>query len=185
MATLLPVRLAISGRLFERKNDDFFPRAGTDIVVQASRLNAGDIVNHPLQSWTRRLDELGPNLFQQVPTSVRWKCCHQMLLGRGQDTLQANHQQIANQMGTDVLRSAPMYSCSKCDIPLQTAASISPRVFTDPYQFNDQLPMTLSVEQPESAENEQHIPEPIIYHREIRPAAGVRLFRVIERYPTH
>ena len=30
---LLLFRLAISGRLFERKNDDFFTRVGTDIVV--------------------------------------------------------------------------------------------------------------------------------------------------------
>ena len=30
---LLLFRLAISGRLFERKDDDFFTRVGTDIVV--------------------------------------------------------------------------------------------------------------------------------------------------------
>ena len=88
---LLLFRLAISGRLFERKNDDFFTRVGTDIVVQAANLDFSDIANQCLQSWTSRFDQLGPNLFQQVSPFLCGERCHQMLLGRGQDALQSNH----------------------------------------------------------------------------------------------
>jgi hypothetical protein len=39
-------------------------------MVQAHHLNAGDLLDHRLQERPRRLDQMSPYLFEQVPPLV-------------------------------------------------------------------------------------------------------------------
>jgi hypothetical protein len=66
---------------------------------------------------------------QQVASFLNGKRLRQVLLRSSQHSLQANHQQITIKCARMSLGPRPMYSCSKWDIPLQMAASISPCVF--------------------------------------------------------
>ena len=67
----------------------------------------------PVTSWTiasrsrpRRFDQLGPDLFEQVPPLLGRERLDQLLFGRGQDALEADHEQITDQVGVDVLGAA-------------------------------------------------------------------------------
>ena len=86
------------------------------VLMSWCRLNtliAGDLLDHCLHEWPRRFDQMGPHLFEQVPPLLGRERLDQMLLGRGQNALEADDQQIADQVGADVLGPRPMYSCSK------------------------------------------------------------------------
>ena len=48
---------------------------------------------------------MGPHLFEQVPPLLGRERLDQLLFGRGQDALEADHEQIADQVGVDVLGS--------------------------------------------------------------------------------
>ena len=100
---LMFLGFAICGRPVERKNNDLFASPSADIVVQAAGFYASDSLHQRIQLGPRYLDKLRPNLFQQVAPFFNRQRGHQMLLGGSQNTLQPNHQQIANQMRTDVL----------------------------------------------------------------------------------
>ncbi|HJZ92593.1 MAG TPA: hypothetical protein VKE40_17080 [Gemmataceae bacterium] len=49
------------------------------------------------------LDQLGSDLLEEVPPLLRRERRHQVLLGRGENALEADHYQIAKQMRPDVL----------------------------------------------------------------------------------
>ena len=49
---------------------------------------------------------MGPHLLQQIPPLLGRKRFDEMLLGRGQHALKADHEEIAEQVGENVLRSA-------------------------------------------------------------------------------
>ncbi len=54
-------------------------------------------------SGTRnRFDRMGPHLLEQVPPPLGRICLDQMLFGRGQNSLKANHDTIRDQVGADV-----------------------------------------------------------------------------------
>ena len=76
-------------------------------MVQGHDLNACGLLDHCFQQWTRRLDQLGPDLFQQAATLLRRQCLDQLLLGRRQHALQADDKEVADQVGVDVLGPAP------------------------------------------------------------------------------
>ena len=52
------------------------------------------------------LDQVASHLLEQVPALFRLKCLDQMLLGRGQNALEPDDDQIINQMGANVLGPA-------------------------------------------------------------------------------
>ncbi len=89
--------------LGERKNHDLFASKSADVVVQTEGFDAGDVLNQCIQCRSCYFDKLRPNLLQQVAPFLRREGLHQMLLGSRQDALQANHEQIINQMCVDVL----------------------------------------------------------------------------------
>jgi hypothetical protein len=100
-------------------------------VVHAAKVDIDDALNHCLQCWSCRFDELRPNLLEQVSPFLRRERPIQVLFGGSQYAEHANHQQLADQVGVDVFGPRPMYSCSRREMPSQTAASISPFVFTN------------------------------------------------------
>ena len=74
-------------------------------MVQAQRLDAGDLLDHRFHERPGRFDEMGPHLFEQVPPLVRRERLDELLFGRGEDAFQADHEQVADQVGVDVLGS--------------------------------------------------------------------------------
>ena len=65
-------------------------------------LDAGDLLDHRLHDRTGRFNQMGPHLLEQVPPLFGRKRLDQMLFGRGQDALKADHEEIAEQVGVDV-----------------------------------------------------------------------------------
>ena len=82
---------------------DLFAGHGADVVVQAQHLDAGDLLDHRFQDRPRRFDQLGPDFFEQVPPLLGRQRLDQLLFGRGQDALEADHEKVADQVGVNVL----------------------------------------------------------------------------------
>ena len=59
--------VAMKGRLGKGKENDLFAGYGADVVVQGQHLHAGDLLDHRLHDRTGRFDQMGPDLFEQVP----------------------------------------------------------------------------------------------------------------------
>jgi hypothetical protein len=76
---------------------------GADVMVHGHNLDAGDLRDHRLQDWTGRFNQMAPYLLQQVSPLFGGKRLDQVLLGRGQDPLKADDEEIAEQVGVDVL----------------------------------------------------------------------------------
>ena len=74
-------------------------------MVQAQHLDAGDLLDHRFEERTGRFDQMGAHLLEQVPSLLGRKRLDQLLLGGGQNALQADHEEIAQQMGVNVLRA--------------------------------------------------------------------------------
>ena len=71
-------------RIRQAEDHDLFAADGADVVVEARYANPGDLVDHRLDHRPRRFDQLGPDLFEQVPALVTGKRLDQMPFGRGQ-----------------------------------------------------------------------------------------------------
>lgn len=72
-------------------------------MVHCHDLDAGDLLDHRLQDWTGRFNQMGPYLLQQVPPLFGWKRLDPVLLGCGQGSLKADDEEITEQVGVDVL----------------------------------------------------------------------------------
>ena len=81
------------------------PVDGADVVVQGQHLDAGDLLDHRFHDRPGRFDQMGPHLLEQVPPLLGRKRLDQMLFGRGQHALKADHEEIAEQVGVNVLGS--------------------------------------------------------------------------------
>src|SRR5438270_12980297 len=92
---LSPFQLSTTWGLFESDNDDLFTGNRAEIVVQAPHLDARGLLNHLVQDRSRRFNEMGSDLFDQVPAFLGRKRLGQMLLGRRQNPRQADDQQVA------------------------------------------------------------------------------------------
>jgi hypothetical protein len=92
-----------SGRCRQSENHNFFARYRTDVVMQAHDLDASDLLDHRFHHGARRFDEVRANLFQQVPALLRLERSDELLLSRGQYALEANDDQIADQVSVNVL----------------------------------------------------------------------------------
>ena len=94
-----------TGRLGQGEENDLLAGDGADIMVQGQHLDAGDLLDHRFHDRTGRFDQMGPHLLQQVPPLLGRKRLDQMLFGRGQHALKADHEEIAEQVGVNVLGS--------------------------------------------------------------------------------
>ena len=72
-------------------------------MVHGHDLYSGDLLDHRLHDWPGRFNQMGPNLLQQVPPPFGWKRLGQVLLGCGLNALETHHDEIAEQVGVDVL----------------------------------------------------------------------------------
>ena len=72
-------------------------------MVQGQHLDAGDLLDHRFHDRPGRFDQMGPHLLEQVPPLLGRKRLDQMLFGRGQHALKADHEEIAEQVGVNVL----------------------------------------------------------------------------------
>lgn len=83
------------GRLGEGEENDFLAGDGAEVVVHRHDLDVGDPLDHRLNKWTGGFDQMGPDLLQQVAALFGGKRLSQLLLGPGQDSLNANDEKIA------------------------------------------------------------------------------------------
>ena len=97
--------VAKSRRLGKGKENHLLAGCGADVMVQGHHLDAGDLLDHRFHDRTGRFDQMGPYLLQQVPPLLSGKRLDQMLFGRGQHALKPDHEEIAEQVGVDVLRA--------------------------------------------------------------------------------
>ena len=70
--------------------------------MEAQNLDAGDVLDHRPHDWARRFDQLRPDLLEQIPSSLWRERLGQLLFGRGEHTLEADDEEIADQMGVNV-----------------------------------------------------------------------------------
>ena len=75
-------------------------------MVQAEHLDAGDLLDHRLHERPRGFEQMGPDLLEQVSPLLGRERLDQMLLGRRQDALEPDHDQIIDQVRADVFGSA-------------------------------------------------------------------------------
>jgi hypothetical protein len=102
---LHPLDLAEDRGVGQGKDHNLFAGGGADVVVQAQHLDAGDPLDQGFQGGLRRLDQMAPHLLQEVATLLVWKGLDQVLFGGGQDALEPDHKQVADQVGPDILGS--------------------------------------------------------------------------------
>ena len=111
-------------------------------MVQAHHLDTGDLLNHRLHERPRRLDQMGPHLFEQVPPLLGRERLDQMLFGRGQDALEADHEKIIDQVCVDVfgppahvllLEATDPFTDGGFDFPLRFHGDLG-RVFQFPVE---------------------------------------------------
>jgi hypothetical protein len=102
----LPACLAKLRRRGQRKDHHLFAGRRTDIVVQAQGFDTRDVVNKRFQGTARGLDKLCPHLLEQIPAFFSGQRADEMLLGRGEHSLQAHDEQIADQVRSNVLGPA-------------------------------------------------------------------------------
>ena len=99
---LLLFELPEQRRLGQRKHHNFFARERADVMVQANRLDSSDILDERFQHRPGRFDQLDAHLFEQVSALPGRKCLDEMLFCRGQNTVEADHQQVAEQVSMNV-----------------------------------------------------------------------------------
>src|SRR4029079_8910694 len=73
--------------------------------MQAGHARSGSFLDHRFQERSGRFDQVGADLFEQVPSFFRRERLDQVLFGSSQNTLQTNYEQAANQVGMNVLRT--------------------------------------------------------------------------------
>jgi hypothetical protein len=75
-------------------------------VVQAQHLDAGDFLDHPVHDGAGCFQQLNSHLFHEIASLVGLERFDQMLFGRGENSLEADHKQITDQVGVDALGAA-------------------------------------------------------------------------------
>ena len=84
----------------------FFAGDGADVVVQTQHLDAGDFLDHSFHDRARGFQQLNSHLFDEIPAFVGLERLDQMLLGRGQNSFESDHNEITDQVGMDSLGAA-------------------------------------------------------------------------------
>ena len=62
-----------SGALGQREQNDLLARERADVMMQAQDLDTGHVGNHRLHERPGRLDQMRPNLFEEIPSFLGWK----------------------------------------------------------------------------------------------------------------
>ena len=106
--TLLHLCFTEVRRPGEGEKNNLLAGYGADVMVHGHDLAADDLLDHRLHDWTGRFDQMGPYLLQQVPPFLGGKRLDQVLLGCGQNALETHDEEIAEQVGVDVLGARPM-----------------------------------------------------------------------------
>jgi hypothetical protein len=107
--------LAVSGWLGQGEDNERFAGHGADVVVQAHHLDAGDVLNQRLHERLRRFNQMRPDLLEQIPPFFG-RVYGELLFGRCQQALEPDDDQIAEQIGVNVLgASAPDFLLKATD----------------------------------------------------------------------
>ena len=93
-------------RVDQGEEHDLFTGHGTDVMVHAEHLDAGDLLDHRLHQRPRGLEEMGPDLLEQVPPLLGRERLDEVLFGGGQNAMEPDHDQVVEQVRADVLGSA-------------------------------------------------------------------------------
>jgi hypothetical protein len=101
-ARLSFLRLAVRGWLGQGQDNERFAGHGADVVVQAHYLDSGDPLDQSLHERLRRFDQMGLHLLEQVP-SLLGREFGKLLFGGCQQTLEPDDDEIAEQVGVNVL----------------------------------------------------------------------------------
>jgi hypothetical protein len=96
-------RLAEWRGLSQGEQHHLFSRHRADVVVQTHHFDAGDVLHHRLHHRPCSLDQMGAHLLEQVPAFLGWERLDQVLLGGSQNALETNDNQVADQVGMNVL----------------------------------------------------------------------------------
>jgi hypothetical protein len=97
-------RWPVAWRLGQGKEHDLLSGHGTDVVVQAQHFDARDLMDHCFHDRPRRFSKMGPHLFQQAPPLLDRVRHNQVQLGRGQNTLKTDHDEVAEQVDANIPR---------------------------------------------------------------------------------
>jgi hypothetical protein len=107
---------AVREWLGQCQDNERFAGHGADVVVQAHYLDAGDLLDQRLHERLRRFDQMGPYLLEQVPPFLGREF-GKLLFGGCQQTLEPDDDEIAEQVGVNVLgASAPVFLLKATDL---------------------------------------------------------------------
>lgn len=90
--------------LFQGEDHQLFAGDRADVVMQADDLNTGGREDQSFQACSGGFHEVGSNLFQKIPPFFRREGLNQVLLGGGENPLQTNYEELADQVRTNILR---------------------------------------------------------------------------------
>ena len=82
------------------------PGGGADVVVEAEDFYAGDAGDHGFHGGAGGFDEVGADLLEQVAALFAGEGFDELLFGGGEDALEADDQQVVDEMGADVAGAA-------------------------------------------------------------------------------
>ena len=84
----------------------------------AQHLYANDLMDHRLQHRSCQFQQLVPCQFDEIPSFLRRRRPGQLPFGHSQNTLQADHQEIFDQVYANLLRSPSQVFLLEANDPL-------------------------------------------------------------------
>ena len=103
MTALSILRLPAIRRLGQGEENDLFAGHGADVMVHGQHLDTRGLLDHCLHDRPRRFDQMSPKLLEQIAPLLARERLGQMLFGRSQNAPETDHEEVTDQMGTDVL----------------------------------------------------------------------------------
>ena len=117
------LHLVVSEKVHNSRDHFFLASRNTGEVANVNRTTSSPVTVlmswcrlttlMPVTSWTmrfqerpRRFDQMSPHLFEQVSALLGRQRLDQLLFGRRQDALEADHEKVTDQVGVDVLGPA-------------------------------------------------------------------------------
>jgi hypothetical protein len=102
-----PAAVLLEARRFgQGKEDDFFAGHGADVMVHVQHLDARDLVDDRFQHRARQIQQVAPDLLDQIPAFLRRQRLSQLPFGHGQNAQQADDQQILDDVDANLLAPA-------------------------------------------------------------------------------
>ncbi len=74
--------------------------------MEADGLDPANIFDKFFQNWSSGFDQLRANLLKEISSPLRREGRDQMLFGGGEDSLEADHEKVINEMSADVFGAA-------------------------------------------------------------------------------